>query len=146
MRSWYDDTPTSPFFNEEKHCAFKRPSYIGIPVLVSCIVLKGPLSCCLWAVSQLGINSSHFRTKFDLTVRMCTPSSPSFLKGPSFMVLMSFRSLGLPLSGWWWILFITWWCCTVSLLASYTMTGTIGFPWRSWLGLSWLWKWQLIDL
>ena len=43
--SWHDDAPTSPFVNKEKRCAFKRPSYTGIPVLVSCIVLKGPLKC-----------------------------------------------------------------------------------------------------
>ena len=64
MRSWHDDAPTSPFVNKEKHCAFKRPSCTGIPVLVSCIVLKGPLNCCLRAVSQLGDISSHFRTEF----------------------------------------------------------------------------------
>ena len=64
MRSWHDDAPTSPFVNKEKCCAFKRPSYTGIPVLVSCIVLKGPLKCCLWAVSQLGGISSHFGTEF----------------------------------------------------------------------------------
>ena len=45
--SWHGDAPTSPFVNKEKRCAFKRPSYTGIPVLVSCIVLKGPLKCCL---------------------------------------------------------------------------------------------------
>ena len=64
MRLWYDDTLTSPFVNKEKCCAFKGPSYTGIPVLVSCIVLKGPLNCCLWAVSQLGNISSHFGTEF----------------------------------------------------------------------------------
>ena len=42
--SWHGDAPTSPFVNKEKRCAFKRPSYTGIPVLVSCIVLKGPLN------------------------------------------------------------------------------------------------------
>ena len=62
--SWHGGAPTSPFVNKEKCCAFKRPSYTGIPVLVSCIVLKGPLKCCLWAVSQLGGISSHFRTEF----------------------------------------------------------------------------------
>ena len=75
MRSWHDDALTSPFVNKEKCCAFKRPSYTSIPVLVSCIVLKGPLKCCLRAVSQLGGISSHFRTEFWLfTVRMCIPS------------------------------------------------------------------------
>ena len=44
MRLWHDNAPTSPFVNKEKCCAFKRPSYTGIPVLVSCIVLKGPLN------------------------------------------------------------------------------------------------------
>ena len=44
--SWHGDAPTSPFVNKEKCCAFTRPSYTGIPVLVSCIVLKGPLKCC----------------------------------------------------------------------------------------------------
>ena len=73
--SWHGDAPTSPFVNKEKRCAFKRPSYTGIPVLVSCIVLKGPLICCLRAVSQLGGNSSHFKTEFGFfTVRMCIPS------------------------------------------------------------------------
>ena len=42
--SWHDDAPTSPFVNKEKRCAFKRPSYTGIPVLVSCIVLKDRLN------------------------------------------------------------------------------------------------------
>ena len=86
MRSWYDDTPTSPFVNKEKHCAFKRPSYTGIPVLVSCIVLKGPLNCCLRAVSQLGNISSHFRTKFGFLQFVCVFLLLFLLKGPSFMV------------------------------------------------------------
>ena len=64
-----------PLSIKRKCCAFKRPSYTGIPVLVSCIVLKGPLKCCLQAVSQLCGISSHFRTEFWLfTVRMCIPS------------------------------------------------------------------------
>ena len=67
MRSWHGDAPTSPFVYKEKRCAFKRPSYTGIPVLVSCIVLKGPLKCCLRAVSQLG-------GIWLFTVRMCIPS------------------------------------------------------------------------
>ena len=90
MRSWYDDTPTSPFFNKKKHCAFKRPSYTSIPVLVSCIVLKGPLNCCLRAVSQLGDISSHFRTEFGFLQFVCVLLPLFLLKGPSFMVLMSF--------------------------------------------------------
>ena len=95
MRSLHDDAPTSPFVNKEKSCAFKRPSYTGIPVLVSCIVLKGPLKCCLQAVSQLGGISSHFRTEFGLfTVRMCIPS-PYLLRGLSFTVSLSFWSMGL---------------------------------------------------
>ena len=122
------DTPTSPFVNEEKRCAFKRPSYTSIPVLVPCIVLKGPRNCCLWEVSQLGIISSHFRTEFCFNSSCVYSFSPFFLKGPSFTVLMSFRSQVLPPSGWWWFLFVTGCCCTVSLLAFYTMTGTIGFP------------------
>ena len=69
-----------------------------------------------------------------LTVRVCSPSSP-LPERTKFSRLMSFRSWVLPLSGFWWILFITRWCCTVSLLAFYTPTGTIGFPWWSWLGL-----------
>ena len=69
--SWHDDAPTSPFVNKEKRCAFKRPSYTGIPVLVSCIVLKGPLKCCLRAVSQLGGISSHFRTEFGFLQFVC---------------------------------------------------------------------------
>ena len=78
MRSWHDGAPTSPFVNKEKRCAFKRPSYTGIPVLVSCIVLKGPLKCCLWAVSQLSGISSHFRTEFGFLQFVCvsSPSSP----------------------------------------------------------------------
>ena len=75
MRSWHDNALTSPFVNKEKHCAFKRPSYTGIPVLVSCIILKGLLNCCLWVVSQLSGISSHFRTEFGfLHSRLCTPS------------------------------------------------------------------------
>ena len=69
--SWHDNAPTSPFVNKEKRCAFKRPSYTGIPVLVSCIVLKGPLKCCLWAVSQPGGISSHFRTEFGFLQFVC---------------------------------------------------------------------------
>ena len=69
--SWHGDAPTSPFVNKEKRCAFKRPSYTGIPVLVSCIVLKGPLKCCLRAVSQLGDISSHFRTEFGFLQFVC---------------------------------------------------------------------------
>ena len=69
--SWHGDAPTSPFVNKEKRCAFKRPSYTGIPVLVSCIVLKGPLKCCLRAVSQLGGISSHFRTEFGFLQFVC---------------------------------------------------------------------------
>ena len=122
------DTLTSPFVNEEKRCAFKRPSYTSIPVLVSCIVLKGPLICCMFAVCQLGINSSHFRIEFCFNSSCVYSFSPFFLKGPSFTVLMSFRSQVLPPSDWWCFLFITGCCCTVSLLAFYTMTGTIGFP------------------
>ena len=34
------NTPTSSFVKEEKRCAFKRPSYTGIPVLVSCMSLR----------------------------------------------------------------------------------------------------------
>ena len=128
MRSWHDDVLTSPFVNKEKHCAFKRPSYTGIPELVSCIVLKGPLNCCLWAVSQLSGISSHFWTDFGFLqfVYVCLPLFP--LKGPSFMVSLSFWSMGLLSSGWWWFLFVTGCCCTVSLLALNTTTGTIGFP------------------
>ena len=74
MRLWHDDALTSPFVNKEKCCAFKRPSYTGIPVLVSCIVLKGPRNCCLRAVSQLGGVSSHFRTEFGFLQFVCAPS------------------------------------------------------------------------
>ena len=86
MRSWHDDAPTSPFVNKEKRCAFKRPSYTSIPVLVSCIVLKGPLKCCLRAVSQLGCVSSHFRTKFGFLQFVCVFLPLFLLKGLSFMV------------------------------------------------------------
>ena len=126
--SWHDDAPTSPFVDKEKCCAFKRPSYTGIPVLVSCIVLKGPLKCCLRAVSQLGGISSHFRTEFGFLQFVCVFFPLFLLKGPSFTVSLSFWSLGLLSSGWWSLLFITGCCCTVSLLAWNTMTGTIGFP------------------
>ena len=37
------DSLTSPFVKEEKLCAFKRPSYTGIPVLVSCMSLRDHL-------------------------------------------------------------------------------------------------------
>ena len=59
------------FVYKEKRCAFKRPSYTGIPVLVSCIFLKGLLKCCLRAVSQLGGISSHFRTEFGFLQFVC---------------------------------------------------------------------------
>ena len=91
MRSWHDDAPTSPFVNKEKCCAFKRPSYTGIPVLVSCIVLKGPLKCCLQAVSQLSGISSHFRTEFGfLQFGVCIPSpfSPERTKFHIFTVFL----------------------------------------------------------
>ena len=92
--SWHDDALTSPFVNKEKRCAFKRPSYTGIPVLVSCIVLKGPLKCCLRAVSQLGGISSHFRTEFGLfTVHMCIPS-PFPPEGTEFHGFTVFLVLG----------------------------------------------------
>ena len=90
MRSWHDDAPTSPFVNKQKHCAFNRPSYTGIPVLVSCIVLKGPLNCCLRAVSQLGGISSHFRTEFGFLQFVCVFLPLFLLKGPSFTVSLSF--------------------------------------------------------
>ena len=97
--SWHDDAPTSPFVNKEKRCAFKRPSYTGIPVLVSCIVLKGPLKCCLRAVTQLGGISSHFKTEFGFLQFVCVLLPLLLLKGPSFMVSLSFWSLGLLLGG-----------------------------------------------
>ena len=100
MRSWHDNAPTSPFVNKEKCCAFKRPSYTGIPVLVSCIVLKGPLKCCLRAVSQLGGISSHFRTEFGFLQFVCVFLPLFLLKGLSFTVSMSFWSLWLLSSGW----------------------------------------------
>ena len=34
-------------------------------------VLKGPLICCLWAVSELGGISSHFRTEFGFLQFVC---------------------------------------------------------------------------
>ena len=97
-------------------------------VLVSCIVLKGPLNCCLQAVSQLGGISSHFRTEFGFLQFVCVFLPLFLLKGPSFTVSLSFWSMGLLSSRWWWFLFVTGCCCTVSLLALNTMTGTIGFP------------------
>ena len=97
--SWHGDALTSPFVNKEKCCAFKRPSYTGIPVLVSCIVLKGPLKCCLRAVSQLGGISSHFRTEFGFLQFVCVLLPLFLLKGPSFTVSLSFWSLRLLSSG-----------------------------------------------
>ena len=90
MRSWHDDAPTSPFVNKEKRCAFKRPSYTGIPVLVSCIVLKGPLICCLRAVSQLGGISSHFRTEFGFLQFVCVflPLFPEMTEFHGFTVFL----------------------------------------------------------
>ena len=88
MRLWHGDAPTSPFVNKEKCCAFKRLSYTGIPVLVSCIVLKGPLKCCLRAVSQLGGISSHFRTEFGFLQFVCVFLPLFLLKGPSFTVFL----------------------------------------------------------
>ena len=107
MRSWYDDTLTSPFVNKEKHCAFKRLSYTDIPVLVSCIVLKGPLNCCLRAVSQLGINSSYFRTEYGFLQFVCVFLPLLFLKGrvSRFNVFLvhgtsSFWMVVVPLHHW----------------------------------------------
>ena len=113
---------------------------------VSSLILKGPLKCCLRAVSQLGGISSHFRTEFGFLQFVCVFLPLFLLKGPSFTVSLSFWSMGLLSSGWWWFLFVTGCCCTVSLFALNTTTGTIGFPWWSWLGLSWLWQWQLVDI
>ena len=89
---WHGDAPTSPFVNKVKRCAFKRPSYTGIPVLVSCIVLKGPLKCCLQAVSQLSGISSHFRTEFDFLQFVCVffpffPERTEFRGSTVFLVL-----------------------------------------------------------
>ena len=117
-----------PLSIKRNACAFKRPSYTGIPVLVSCIILKGPLKCCLWAVSQLGGISSHFRTEFGFLQFVCVFFPLFLLKGPSFTISLSFWSMGLLSSGWWSFLFVTGCCCTVSVLALNTMTGTIGFP------------------
>ena len=128
MRSWHDNAPTSPFVDKEKHCAFKRPSYTGIPVLVSCIILKGPLKCCLRAVSQLGGISSHFRTEFGFLQFVCVFLPLFLLKGPSFTVSLSFWSLGLLSSGWWWFLFITGCCCTVSACLEHN-------NWHHWIPL-----------
>ena len=72
--------------------------------------------------------SSHFRTKFGFLQFVCVFLPLFLLKGPSFMVSLSFWSMGLLSSGWWWFLFVTGCCCIVSLLALDTTTGTIGFP------------------
>ena len=90
MRSWHDDVPTSPFVNKEKRCAFKRPSYTGIPVLVSCIVLKGPLICYLRAVSQLGGISSHFGTEFGFLqfIYVFLPLFPEMTEFHGFTVFL----------------------------------------------------------
>ena len=107
MRSWHDDAPTSPFVDKEKCCAFKRPSYTGIPILASCIVLKGLLKCCLRAVSQLGGISSHFRTEFGFLQFVCvsSPSSPErteFHSSNVFLVLGTsfFWVVVVPLHHW----------------------------------------------
>ena len=120
--------PRHPPLSIKRNTAFKRPSYTGIPVLVSCIIIKGPLNCYLRAVSQLGDISSHFRTEFGFLQFICVLLPLFLLIGPSFTVLMSFWSMGLLSSGWWWFFFVTGCCCTVSLLAFNTTTGTIGFP------------------
>ena len=90
MRSWHDDALTSPFVNKDKRCAFKRPSYTGIPVLVSCIVLKGPLKCCLRAVSQLSGISSHFGTEFGFLQFVCVflPLFPEMTEFHGFTVFL----------------------------------------------------------
>ena len=99
------------------------------------------------AASQLGSISSHFKTEFHLTVCACTPFPLLLLKGPSFSHL---NVSWVPGSFSFWLVVgplhssITLWSCTASLLAFYTTTGTIGFPWRSWLGLSWFLFWHLI--
>ena len=95
--SWHGDAPTSPFVNKEKRCAFKRPSYTGIPVLVSCIVLKGPLKCCLRAVSQLGGISSHFRTEFGFLQFVCV-FLPLFPERTEFHGFTVFLVLGTSFS------------------------------------------------
>ena len=90
MRSWHDDALTSPFVDKEKRCAFKRPSYTGIPVLVSCIVLKEPLRCCLQAVSQLGGISSHVGTEFGFLQFVCVflPLFPEMTEFHGFTVFL----------------------------------------------------------
>ena len=71
------DTPTSPFVKEEKGCAFKRPSYTGIPELVSCMSLRERLI----AACGQSLNSVLFLCilgpSFAVTVCVCTPSPPS---------------------------------------------------------------------
>ena len=61
----------------------------GLVTLVSCIVLKGLLKCCLRAVSQLGGVSSHFRTEFGFLQFICVFLPLFLLKGPSFTVSLS---------------------------------------------------------
>ena len=85
----------------------------------------------LIAACGQSLNSVVFLVILGLSLAFyssCVYSSPFFLKGPSFMVSLSFWSLGPFSSGWWWFPFVTGCCCTVSLLAVNTTTGTIGFP------------------
>ena len=129
MRSWHGRCPQHPPLSIKRNAVPLR----GLVTLVylcwvSCIVLKGPLKCCLRAVSQLSGISSHFRTEFGFLQFVCVILPLFLLKGPSFTVSLSFWSLGLLSSGWWSLLFITGCCCTVSLHAWNTTTGTIGFP------------------
>ena len=84
MRLWYDDTLTSPFVNEEKHSAFKKPSYTGIPVLVSCMSLRDRIIAACGQPVKLDSISSHFRIESQLQFMPVLLFPLLFLKGLSF--------------------------------------------------------------
>ena len=137
MRSWYDDTPTSPFVNKEKHCAFKRPSYTGIPVL------NGPCNCCMGAACQLSSISSHFRTEFHYS-----PCVYSFY--PFFPERTKFSHSNVffgPGSFSFWLVVYP----LHHLMMLYCLSACLlHHDWHHWIllkvlvGLSWLLFWQLI--
>ena len=129
------DTPTSPFVKEQ----LKKRNAVPLRGLVTPVYLYWypvlSLRDRLIAACGQSLNSVFILVisgpSFALTFRVFLPL---LLKGPSFHVLMSFRSQVRLSSRWWWISFITecccccCCCCTVSLLAFNTLTGTIGFP------------------
>ena len=135
IRCYHILTPLFPM--EEKHCAFKRPSYTSIAVLVPCMSLRHHLIAISGSLNMLyTLQSFHDRVLTSSCMYSFSPSSKftgNSLLGHSTVPLL-----------WWLLLFITRWCWPVSLLAFYTITGIIELPWRYSFGLIWLLFWELI--